>query len=81
MDAHHLCFSKLGSIRLDPLWVRRGGIVLTSGPDSQHSHEIVDPAEAALDGSRAVIEKKTLVDMGLAFAVAMKHYLRGEEGM
>jgi putative membrane protein len=29
----------------------------------------------------AIIEKSTMVRMALAFAVAVKHYLRGEEGM
>lgn len=39
-------------------------------------------AEAkALDECRAILEKKTVVEMALAFAVAVKHYLRGEEGM
>jgi len=37
--------------------------------------------EKALDECRAILEKKTMVQMALAFAVAVKHYLRGEEGM
>jgi predicted membrane chloride channel (bestrophin family) len=48
---------------------------------------VADPFEEgqedkkALDECRAIIEKKTMVQMSLAFAVAVKHYLRGEEGM
>lgn len=33
------------------------------------------------DESQAILEKYTMVQMSLAFAVAVKHYLRGEEGM
>jgi hypothetical protein len=37
--------------------------------------------DQALDETRAVIEKATMVRMCLAYSVAVKHYLRGEEGM
>ena len=37
--------------------------------------------EKALDECRAMLEKKTMVHMALAFAISVKHYLRGEEGM
>lgn len=42
---------------------------------------IEDEQAKLLDETRAVIEKATIVRMALAFAVAVKHYLRGEEGM
>jgi predicted membrane chloride channel (bestrophin family) len=41
----------------------------------------MDPQAAAYDTARATLEKKTIVQLALAFAVAVKHYLRGEEGM
>jgi hypothetical protein len=40
-----------------------------------------DPQERARDIARATLEKKTVVQLALAYAVAVKHYLRGEEGM
>ena len=40
-----------------------------------------DAGSKSLDETRAVLEKATVVKMALAFAVAVKHYLRGEEGM
>lgn len=41
-----------------------------------------DDTEAKdLDQTRAILEKSTMVKMALAFSVAVKHYLRGEEGM
>ena len=48
---------------------------------------VADPFEdgqedqKALDECRAILVKKTMVQMALGFAVAVKHYLRGEEGM
>jgi len=40
-----------------------------------------DPEERALDRLKAEVEKATIVRMAAAFAIAVKHYLRGEEGM
>ncbi|KAL1409197.1 hypothetical protein Q8F55_006027 [Vanrija albida] len=40
-----------------------------------------DPDERAKDEAKAVLEKKTAVRLALGFAVAVKHYLRGEEGV
>ncbi|KAK8853395.1 hypothetical protein IAR55_004101 [Kwoniella newhampshirensis] len=50
-------------------------------PDSLLATPPEDPEARAQDTTRAVLEKATLVRMGLAFAVAVKHYLRGEEGI
>ncbi|CAK9787420.1 hypothetical protein CC85DRAFT_289581 [Cutaneotrichosporon oleaginosum] len=50
-------------------------------PDSLQAEPIEDPAERARDEARALIEKKTVVQLGLAFAVAVKHYLRDEPGI
>ncbi|KAL1409210.1 hypothetical protein Q8F55_006043 [Vanrija albida] len=49
-------------------------------------HTVPDPAklspeDAARDEARAVLEKKTTVQLALAFAVAVKHYLRHEPGI
>lgn len=52
-----------------------------TGPDSLQVEPIEDPALRARDEVMAIIEKKTMVQMGLAFAVAVKHYLREEPGM
>lgn len=53
------------------------------GPDSMTTEVSGEDKEAerALNESRALLEKKTMVQMALAFAVSVKHYLRGEEGM
>lgn len=59
------------------------GAQLISGPDTMTAtpFEAEQEKEKALDECRAILEKKTMVQMALAFAVAVKHYLRGEEGM
>ena len=59
------------------------GISLTPGPDTMVADPFEDGQEdqKALDECRAILEKKTMVQMALGFAVAVKHYLRGEEGM
>ncbi|WWD19825.1 hypothetical protein CI109_104291 [Kwoniella shandongensis] len=59
-------------------WAR---IVWIHCPDSLTATPPEDPEAKALDTTRGVLEKATLVRMGLAFAVAVKHYLRGEEGI
>ena len=51
------------------------------GPDSLSATPIENEQARALDETRAVIEKGTIVQLALAYAVAVKHYLRGEEGM
>jgi hypothetical protein len=60
-----------------------GDSSLTAGPDTMSSEPFEDGQEdeKALNECRAILEKKTMVQMALAFAVAVKHYLRGEEGM
>lgn len=55
--------------------------LIRSGPDSLIAVPIEEQEARALDETRAVIEKGTVVQMALAYAVAVKHYLRGEEGM
>ena len=50
-------------------------------PDSASVTPPGDPEARAKDQARCEIEKATLVRMALAFAVAVKHYLRGEESM
>lgn len=50
-------------------------------PDSMFCDPPSDPQAKAQDEARAVIEKKTIVQLALAFAVSVKHYLRGEEGI
>ncbi|EKD04775.1 hypothetical protein A1Q2_01005 [Trichosporon asahii var. asahii CBS 8904] len=50
-------------------------------PDSMSGNPPSDPQAKAQDEARAVIEKKTIVQLALAFAVSVKHYLRGEEGI
>ncbi|WVW86382.1 hypothetical protein I302_108428 [Kwoniella bestiolae CBS 10118] len=59
-------------------WAR---IVWIHCPDAIRAAPPEDPQLRAIEETRAVIEKATLVRMGLAFAVAVKHYLRGEEGI
>lgn len=51
------------------------------GPDTVLSEPATDPQEKARDFARGVIEKKTMVQLALGFAVAVKHYLRYEEGI
>lgn len=46
-------------------------------PDSQ----AIDATLAKEEKARALIEKKTVINLLEAFAVAVKHYLRGEEGI
>jgi len=57
--------------------------LLRLGPDTLTAEPFEEENEdsKALDECRAMLEKKTMVNMALAFAVAVKHYLRGEEGM
>lgn len=50
-------------------------------PDSLETEPLTDPQARARDEARAIIEKKTIVQLALAFAVSVKHYLRGEEGI
>ena len=52
-----------------------------TGPDSLYATPPDDPEERALDRIKAEVEKATVVRMAAAFAIAVKHYLRGEEGM
>lgn len=59
-------------------WAR---IVWFHCPDSVLSEPPSDPQEKAQDEARGVIEKKTIVQLALAFAVSVKHYLRGEQGI
>ncbi|KAL7424403.1 hypothetical protein Q5752_000085 [Cryptotrichosporon argae] len=54
------------------VWIHCPNTVLPAVPD--------DPAEKARDEARGLIEKRTVVRMAEAFAAALKHYLRGEEG-
>ncbi|KAK4687646.1 ion channel-forming bestrophin family protein, partial [Tremellales sp. Uapishka_1] len=50
-------------------------------PDTLSATAITDSHEQALDEARAIIEKKTIVQLALAFSASVKHYLRGEEGI
>ncbi|RSH91483.1 hypothetical protein EHS25_009782 [Saitozyma podzolica] len=59
-------------------WAR---VVWIHCPDSLLATPPTDPEAKARDETRAIIEKSTMVRMALAFAVAVKHYLRGEEGI
>ncbi|GMK56835.1 hypothetical protein CspeluHIS016_0306750 [Cutaneotrichosporon spelunceum] len=59
-------------------WAR---LVWIHCPDSLKPDPIEDPVERARDEAKAIIEKKTVVQLGLAFAVAVKHYLRNEPGI
>lgn len=54
---------------------------LTQGPETMVLEPPTDPNEVARDKVRTMVEKKTMVQMATAFAIAVKHYLRGEEGM
>ncbi|WWC64809.1 uncharacterized protein I303_107423 [Kwoniella dejecticola CBS 10117] len=65
-------------IQANRTWAR---VVWIHCPDAIRAAPPDDPQEGAHEETRAVIEKATLVRMGLAFAVAVKHYLRGEEGI
>lgn len=40
-----------------------------------------DPVEQTRDSVRAVVEKRSMINLALAFSVSLKHYLRGEEGV
>jgi hypothetical protein len=55
--------------------------LLTTGPDSLTATPPEDPEERKVDRLKAELEKATIVRMAAAFATAVKHYLRGEEGM
>lgn len=57
------------------------GLYRNPGPDSLSATPPVETEERELDRTKAEIEKATIVRMALAFSVAVKHYLRGEEGM
>lgn len=60
-------------------WAR---LVWIHCPDSlRPPPESGEPSLSETDQVRAIVEKRTIVQMGLAFAVAVKHYLRGEEGI
>ena len=61
-------------------WARS---VWIHGPNSlvETPNEEWTPEEAERDLVKATLEKKTMVNMALGFAIAVKHYLRGEEGM
>lgn len=48
---------------------------------SQTKPELEEGQEKAEDAVRALIEKKTMLRLLEAFAVALKHYLRGESGI
>ncbi|WVF67305.1 hypothetical protein IAT40_002056 [Kwoniella sp. CBS 6097] len=65
-------------IQANRTWAR---IVWIHCPDSLRATPPEEPDVRATEHTRAVIEKATVVRMGLAFAVAVKHYLRGEEGI
>ncbi|OCF43712.1 hypothetical protein I317_02465 [Kwoniella heveanensis CBS 569] len=65
-------------IQANRTWAR---IVWIHCPDALRPAPPEDPEIRAVEHTRAVIEKATVVRMGLAFAVAVKHYLRGEEGI
>jgi len=78
----HPDIEELGEVSLDPLYVldpsqfpKTGAD--SRGPDSLSATPSDDPEERALDRTKAEIEKATVVRMALAFAVAVKHYLRG----
>jgi hypothetical protein len=55
--------------------------LLITGPDSLTATPPEDSEERKVDRLKAEIEKATVVRMAAAFATAVKHYLRGEEGM
>ncbi|EIW72158.1 hypothetical protein TREMEDRAFT_24583 [Tremella mesenterica DSM 1558] len=59
-------------------WAR---IVWIHCPDTSTPTPSTDPDVRAKDQVRSEIEKATIVQMALAFAVSVKHYLRGEEGI
>jgi putative membrane protein len=50
-------------------------------PDAIDSPNSADPDERRKDTVRAVIEKKSVINLVEAFGVSLKHYLRGEEGV
>jgi hypothetical protein len=82
----HPDIEELGETSLDPLYVLDPSQMPKAradsrGPGSLSATSSDDPEERALDRTKAEIEKATVVRMALAFAVAVKHYLRGEEGM
>ncbi|WWC72218.1 uncharacterized protein I206_106180 [Kwoniella pini CBS 10737] len=65
-------------IQANRTWAR---LVWIHCPDAIRASPPDDQQQRAHEETRAVIEKATVVRMGLAFAVAVKHYLRGEEGI
>lgn len=50
-------------------------------PDTLRKEAITDPGLQAEDTAKALLEKKTALNLLEAFAVALKHYLRGETGV
>jgi hypothetical protein len=64
----HPDIEELGETSLDPLYVLDPSQMPKARADSRGPDSLS-------------IEKATVVRMALAFAVAVKHYLRGEEGM
>ncbi|WWC91921.1 uncharacterized protein L201_006873 [Kwoniella dendrophila CBS 6074] len=65
-------------IQANRTWAR---MIWIHCPDAIQATPPKDEEQRAIEETKAVIEKATLVRMGLAFAVAVKHYLRGEEGI
>ncbi|WRT70022.1 uncharacterized protein IL334_007015 [Kwoniella shivajii] len=65
-------------IQANRTWAR---LVWIHCPDALRAVPPEEHGVRAAEETRAVIEKATVVRMGLAFAVAVKHYLRGEEGI
>ena len=84
-DHYHV--SDMGADGVDPLCVRLrrffevAELTCCPRPRFPVCYPIADTHEAQLEETRAVLEKTTMVQMALAFAVAVKHYLRREEGM
>lgn len=83
MVADHPSLPNLDKTCVDPLYVTVfSSRNLTTGPDSMtNAIGVGDKEEQALVECQAILEKKTMAQMSLGFAVAVKHYLRGEEGM
>lgn len=56
-------------------------LLTRTGPDYTSVEVEAQAKTQEADEVKCIIEKATMVQLGLAFAVAVKHYLRGEEGM
>ncbi|KAL7413513.1 Bestrophin, RFP-TM, chloride channel-domain-containing protein [Mrakia frigida] len=50
-------------------------------PDSMCKVPPTDPEERKIDVCRAILEKKSCINLAEGFGVSLKHYLRGEEGV